>query len=41
MLSVREVTYWLAIGNRTNNFIKGLIGSEDDTLFCHIELYVP
>ena len=30
---VREVTYWLAIGNRTNNFIKGLIGSEDVLYF--------
>lgn len=30
---VREITYWLAIGNRADNFIAGLIGSEDVLYF--------
>lgn len=30
---IRDITYWLAIGNRTDNFIKGLICSEDVLYF--------
>ncbi len=31
---VRDITYWLAMGQRTNNFISGLISSEDVLYFC-------
>lgn len=37
---VREITYWLSISGRANEFIRGLICSEDLTVFYHRDSYV-
>lgn len=38
---VRDLTYWLSIRGRTEEFIYGLICSEDSALFPYRDFLVP